>query len=45
MWSGHDGIVDIRARVYWETIIQPIVEGSLGIIDLEMQCLRLVFGQ
>ena len=42
LWSGHDGSVDTRARVRWETIIQPIAGGGLGIIDREMQCRALL---
>ena len=41
LWSGHDGSADTSARVRWETIIQPIVEGGLGVIDPEMQCRAL----
>ena len=42
LWSGQDGTTDTRARVRWETIIQPIAEGGLGLIDPEMQCRALL---
>ena len=42
LWSGHDGSADTRARVRWETIIQPIATGGSGVIDPEMQCRALL---
>ena len=42
LWSGSDGTVDTRARVSWATIILPIAQGGLGIIDPEMQCRALL---
>ena len=36
LWSGGDGSVDTRARVRWATVILPVDQGGLGIIDPEM---------
>ena len=42
LWFDLDGFDDTRARVAWQTIILRQAEGSLGIIDPELQSQALL---
>ena len=42
LWFGSDGSGTSRARVAWQTVILPQIEGSLGIIDPELQSQALL---
>ncbi|MCO5597441.1 hypothetical protein L7F22_051519 [Adiantum nelumboides] len=42
LWGGSDGTRDTRTRVSWRTVILARQEGSLGIIDPEMQSAALL---
>ena len=42
LWSGLDGSSTTRAKVAWQRVILPQLEGSLGIIDPELQSQALL---
>ncbi|MCO5552845.1 hypothetical protein L7F22_006363 [Adiantum nelumboides] len=42
LFGGSDGTLDTRARVRWSTVILPTSQGSLGIIDREMESRALL---
>lgn len=42
LWAGSDGTRDTRARVRWSTVILPLEEGGLGIINPEIQSRALI---
>ena len=42
LWSGSNGSGTSEARVAWQTVILPKIEGGLGIINPELQSQALL---